>query len=331
MHEALIHRSRKNLDASVAAVEWTSTLQRGFEEQARQAGYEGRLSQDCLDELQTFLTGLLEAQHDRCRREVRERTFRHDWSKIKRRERDELTQEVYGQLVDLRGLVRSLLGKNQEANLFGAGRKTPREPKELVRVASNVAGFLRNDRAEEQICRGLANAELWRAAVEKMSGPLEKLSTVLLELRREASHERAAVTRLHEAKDRLHRTQLHLFRLQESLLTLAGLDDLAEDLRPTVPAPRRRATEAPEAVHPTSNALGSLPEASEVALDAVEAVPDRDGRSETAAFPVSPVESPSEASIHPVRKVLDWFQTVPHRVRNATETSETEASEVRAA
>lgn len=345
MHEKLIHRSRKNLEASAEAARWTSDLAKGLEAQAREVGYDGRLSQDCLGELQTFLAGLLEAQHRDMAQRVDQRKGLHDLAKIHRERRDELTREVYGQLVELRGLIRGLLGKNMERELFGAGQKTPREPWELARVAHNVTVLLAHPKAQDDLCRGLANEALWAAAVEKMSAPLAELWRLLHELDAMERDERVAVDRLHEAKERLHRSQIQVFRVQESLLGLAGCEALAEDLRPSEPRRRRSRKDRTEAVATgqlvetvarkpepvVENAPEGTPETLQTGSSPLKAVPDPPESVEAGASLGSSPGSASEPASHPVRKVLKWIQAVPHRVRRVPETPETTASEERAA
>lgn len=345
MHEKLMYQSRRNMEASVTAATWTSKLTESLERQARDVGYDGRLSQACLDELQTFLTGLLEARHRKMWSTLEDRKSVHDFAKLHRDRRDELTQEVYDQLVKLRVVIRGLLGKSQERKLFGAGQKTPREPRELARVAQNVITFLGHPEAQEGLCLGLANEDLWTAAVKKMAEPLGELWQVLHELAVMESDERAALRRFHEAKDELHQSQLRVFRIQESLLELAGCEGLAEDLRPAEPTRRRSKKDRAEAV-----ATGQIVEAAaqkpkEVVENAPEstlrtlqagssqsrAVLDAAESIEATASPGSSPQSPPDVESHPVRKVLKWIQAVPHRVRHVPETPETAGSEERAA
>lgn len=304
MHTKLIHRSRENLEASAEAARWTSDLAKGLEAQAREVGYDGRLSEDCLDELQTFLAGLLEAQHRHMAQWVDQRKALHDLAKVRRQRRDELIREVYGQLVEVRGLIRSLLGKTMERTLFGAGQKTPREPWELARVAETVRTFLAHPKARDGLCRGLANEALWAAVVAKMAAPLAELWAVLHELDAMENEEGVAVDRLHEAKDRLHRSQVRVFRVQESLLELAGCDDLAEDLRPSAPR-RRRVKTAPETTAQVGpNDPEAVSQASQTGSDASRAVPGDPESPEAMASPKPPVKAQPEAEFHPVRKVL---------------------------
>lgn len=331
MHDHLIHQTQTKMDASVFAASWTSTLAKDLERQAQKVGFHGRLSQECLDELQGFFAGLLEAQHRVLRQRVTQRKSCHDWAKVLRRERDEAAREVYGQLVEVRGLVRNLLGKKAEAQLFGSGCKTPREPWELVRVAENVAMCLGHPGAEEERCRGLANEELWSAVVARMAEPMGRLREVLHEIDRLGNEERVAVNRLHESKDRLHQDQLRIFRVQEALFEMAGCEDLAEELRSAKRSRRRSQRAAPEPKNVAPNVSGTARETIPTPSDASGAVPDTAESVETPTHSEPRIAAAAETDVHPVRKVLQWLQTAPHRVRNVPETPETASPEVEAA
>ncbi len=188
----------------------------------------------------------------------------------------------------------SWFGPGYEGQLFGTG-KTPRDPFALAHLAGEIARSLRNPKLQEQLSGSLFAQFDWNVTADDLGGKAARLEEVLHDLDANAAGQTSAVRRKDEAAEELGRTQKCMFKVLEGLMEMAGLDEVARQLRPGEPS--RRGTSADGATNEEPVAVGNTEEPS---IEPVVAHEETD-RAEVAAAEGS--EPGSNPSITPLRWV----------------------------
>ncbi len=160
-----------------------------------------------------------------------------------RRERDKLIPALYGHFAATRQTVEQLFGKGNSFEVAGIDGPTAQKPKKLLRQTGFLTEHLENPELElpaveiegfeihpERVARGL----------KAKSGRLEEVFGALRVLRREAQESRKVkVQKLKEHQ----RTFLWTARTLEGFYRLAGEDELADLIRPSIRQAGRRAVD----------------------------------------------------------------------------------------
>lgn len=204
----------------------------------RAVDFEGDISSECFVQIQETLTRFVEASLEHLDSVVAERHERRSAAPELRSRRDEQARELYSTLVTLRQTVGGVFGRTMERELFGTG-KTPRDPYTLVRLGNALSDKLSTSDVRERLIGHRRVSFDWNETALDVAEQTKYLEETLQELTRNASRQSTAVSRKDEAAREHDRTQRGMFKVLEGLYEMAGMDRLAEKLRPTEPTRRK--------------------------------------------------------------------------------------------
>jgi len=161
-----------------------------------------------------------------------------------RERRDEAAQHIYDRLVDLRAALTGLYGP-KTAEAAGLVSATPRDPVLLARFARGVVEALPGLKFPGARIKG-ARLDLSEVTAE-LSTQLDALEASLKDVAREAREAEQTLGAKTAAAGAQARHQSGVASLLSGVFRLAGLDDLAERVRPTA---RRAAQDDSEPTTP---------------------------------------------------------------------------------
>lgn len=153
-----------------------------------------------------------------------------------RAEREAAAGDVYALLIDLRTSVRAALGDAAAAELGFSG-VTPPDPLALALLGKAVLARLPGLRGRPSRSRGLT---FDAAAVEQaLAAPLARLNAAIEATAREAKEAEVTLTAKQRAIDTYDRTFAGAAAVMTALFQVAGEDELAARVRPSVSRPGR--------------------------------------------------------------------------------------------
>jgi hypothetical protein len=166
--------------------------------------------------------------------EAHERELADD--RAPRERRDAASQAIYSRLVDLRDALSGLYGTSI-AEAAGFRERTPKDPVQLARFASQVVGALGSLKLGSP---RIAGAKLNpREALQEIEGQLVVLQGSLKEVAREVREAEQTLATKSQAMAEQQHLASGVANLLAGVFRLAGLDELAERVRPSA----RRAAE----------------------------------------------------------------------------------------
>lgn len=298
--KTFLRRVRKVQATRTTVDQQTDVVLKELHRRMEAIGYEDKPDAECFARLQEQLGGFVEAQLEHLDGKLEERRrLLHD-APMMRERRDELTAELYDTMVSLRGTIRSTFGAGYEKQLFGTG-KTPRDPFTLAKLAGEIARSLRNPELQKQLSGSPFAQFDWDVAADDLGQKAVRLEEVLHDLDENAAGQTSAVRRKDQAAEDFDRTQKGMFKVLEGLMEMVGMDDVARQLRPTVPAKRGASadeamSEIPEAVkQPRERKIEAAVAPRDTDRDEIAAAAGSDSTSEPSPPPLRLVESASEA------------------------------------
>ena len=155
-----------------------------------------------------------------------------------RRRRDEAVAAVREQIVNLRRVVRGLLGPEREPELLGLRGRTADSPLRLSQQAETLLETLREHRGEVPAPRVSGVRLDFGSAAEILQTQLHELSAALRDVEMERRQADASKERRHDAIEAFDRVVRRVAGLLKALYLEAGLPDLCRQIRLTHPQRR---------------------------------------------------------------------------------------------
>lgn len=155
-----------------------------------------------------------------------------------RRRRDEAVAAVREQIVNLRRVVRGLLGPEREPQLLGLEGPTADNPLRLSQQAETLLETLREHRGELPAPRVSGVRLDLGPSAEILQTQLHELSAALRDVERERRQADASKERRHDAIESFDRVVRRVAGLLKALYLEAGLPDLCRRIRLTPPQRR---------------------------------------------------------------------------------------------
>ncbi len=185
-----------------------------------------------------------------------------------RAKRDELTDGLYADIVELREVATGLLGASSLSLLRLTG-PTPRDPVVLSRLARDVSSVLSTQKLPKSRVRGATfHAADW---IERLDDRSKQLDKAIATVAREAREAEATITAKNKAMVEFDDTFRRVATLLSAALSIAGEAELAARVRPTARRPGRNA-EAGDS-EPEARATGSATPATNDAISLAELEP----------------------------------------------------------
>lgn len=219
-------------------------LSEGLHQQLGRDGWD--VPRECLEPLHRSLLRVLEARNRRLADAVRERQDVANRGRQCRALRDEASREVYGLLVQMRQILHATIGPRGVRAHFGPG-KTPREPREVWRLASNLRAVVRDDTSRRHLCGTIGSEDVLLNWARELEEPLSRLGLHLRQVGEAEVAERRTVPAVRRAKAEMRETQKFAYRLLEGLFGLAGMAEVAQTLRLPEPVTAKTAENRPAA------------------------------------------------------------------------------------
>lgn len=195
-----------------------------------------------------------------------------------RRRRDKLARDLYGRVGRLRATLDGIYGKGESRWLLGLKGKTSQDPLVLHRQASRIVAQCRDPETSWPEAGFASLAFTPEVCAAELEPAVEALGQAIDEVAAAYRAVEDTVIAKNQALERFDRTYLHAGQIIESIFRMAGLERMADKVRPR----RRKGRQRKEPMEITSAAAsqasgGGIPDplAAAPADDAPEPLQDR--------------------------------------------------------